>query len=155
MISSFDSDQMLNISSARDLITKKSRKPQHTASMSLQKLNPLNKSNLAGIASLDSNGYDLRSTRNRYSNKDRQKVVFNTRPNSFERQQQFDPPQDVDLKYLSRGDRDRMNFKKMMQKIAKFEYNWKDSNKKVKKPDGLSADSNYSLANLLEEARSS
>lgn len=56
---------------------------------------------------------------------------------------------------MRREDRDRMNFKKTMQKIAKFAYNWKDSNIKVKKPDGVSADSNYSLANVLEEARSS
>ena len=90
LISNFDSDQMLNISSARDLKSNKSRKTQHTASISLQKLNPLNTSNLTGIASLDNNGYNLQSTRNRYSNKERQSVVFKTRPNSFERQQQFE-----------------------------------------------------------------
>lgn len=47
-----------------------------------------------------------------------------------------------------------------MNKIAQYSYNWVDNTntgtqKIVKKPDGLNADSQFSLTNVLEEALTS
>lgn len=50
------------------------------------------------------------------------------------------------------------HFKKTLRKIAQFAYTWIDNDAGadvIKLPDGLSADSHYSLADVLEDARAS
>ena len=64
----------------------------------------------------------------------------------------------MERKYNER-DHDVMHFRKTMKKISKFAYNWKNKEDAkrgfVRCPDGLAADSKFSLTDVLEEARSS
>ena len=58
-----------------------------------------------------------------------------------------------------RVDLDYMRYQQTMNKIARFAYKWinkEDASRGfVRKPDGLHLDAKYSLANVLEEARTS
>ena len=52
-------------------------------------------------------------------------------------------------------DLDLQNFKRAMKKIESFQYQWAAEDNNPKRPNGLEADSKYSLADVLGEAKMS
>lgn len=100
--------------------------------------------------------YSCERLKNRYSLKERQ---YATQGVDGGHNLPFMVPllseQSIMEKNQSKEDLDLKHFKRTMNKIAKFKYNWAAKNDNVRKADGLQPDSKFSLENVISEARQS